>query len=328
MKLVQIIPAWKMVLEGRRPFLSIELTRECPLRCPGCYAYSARHAGEPDPLANLSDLTGNDLVEAVLALTRRLRPLHVSLVGGEPLVRYRELDALLPRLASIETQLVTSAVRPIPPEWARHSHLHIVVSVDGLPREHDRRRSPATYDRILKNLAGHHVIVHCTVTSQLMHRAGYLHEFAAFWSERPEARKIWFSLFTPQIGHFPAERLTQLERERAIGDLADLPSRFPKVHMPKVVLEGYAHPPERPEECMFAQLTTCIAADLRTVIQPCELGGAPDCRSCGCIASAGLGAIGRYRLAGLVSVRSIFRISKKIGDARRSSVAGRQEAAS
>jgi sulfatase maturation enzyme AslB (radical SAM superfamily) len=90
------------------------------------------------------------------------RPLHVSIVGGEPLVRYRELNAILPILAArnIHTQLVTSAVRPIPLAWARLRRLQVVVSVDGLPAEHDQRRTPATYERILKHIAGHQVTVH------------------------------------------------------------------------------------------------------------------------------------------------------------------------
>ena len=305
-----------MILKGRRPFLSIEVTRECPLRCPGCYAYGPNHS-EAGPLRTLADFTGNDLVEGVLAVTKRFRPLHVSLVGGEPLVRYRELDALLPLLAPTEVQLVTSAVRPIPPAWAEHRHVHIAVSVDGLPGEHNRRRAPATYDRILENIAGHQVIVHCTITRQLMRRAGYLHDFAAFWSERPEARKIWFSLFTPQNGQDREERLMPLERERALRDLAGLPALFPKVYMSKVVLDGYAHPPQNPTQCIFARVTNCISADLKTEIGPCELGGTPECRECGCIASAGLAAIGRYRLGGMVAVGDIFRLSSRIGEARR-----------
>lgn len=316
MKMAQILPAWGMILKGRRPFLSIEVTRECPLRCPGCYAYGPNHS-EAGPLRTLADFTGNDLVEGVLAVTKRFRPLHVSLVGGEPLVRYRELDALLPLLAPTEVQLVTSAVRPIPPAWAEHRHVHIAVSVDGLPGEHNRRRAPATYDRILENIAGHQVIVHCTITRQLMRRAGYLHDFAAFWSERPEARKIWFSLFTPQNGQDREERLMPLERERALRDLAGLPALFPKVYMSKVVLDGYAHPPQNPTQCIFARVTNCISADLKTEIGPCELGGTPECRECGCIASAGLAAIGRYRLGGMVAVGDIFRLSSRIGEARR-----------
>src|SRR5687768_18446187 len=48
------------------------------------------------------------------------RPVHVSIIGGEPLVRHRELGQILPRLADrgVYTQVVTSAVRPIPLEWA------------------------------------------------------------------------------------------------------------------------------------------------------------------------------------------------------------------
>ena len=119
MKTVDLIPAWGRVLRGYKPFLSIELTRECPLRCPGCYAYEPGHLGAAGPLRQLSDYRGEALVHGVLALVRRLRPLHVSIVGGEPLVRYRELEVILPKLADmgVEVLLVTSAVRPIPAAW-------------------------------------------------------------------------------------------------------------------------------------------------------------------------------------------------------------------
>ena len=61
---------------------------------------------------------------------------------NEPLVRYRELGTILPQLAErgIHTQVVTSAVRPIPLEWAGLHRLQICVSIDGLPPEHDERR--------------------------------------------------------------------------------------------------------------------------------------------------------------------------------------------
>jgi sulfatase maturation enzyme AslB (radical SAM superfamily) len=264
-------------------------------------------------LRNVPELTGDDLVEGVLALRRRLRPMHISLVGGEPLLRYREIDRLLPLLAGVEVQLVTSAVGPIPAGWANHSHLHIVVSIDGLPEEHNRRRAPATYERVLENIAGHRVIIHCTITRQMLQRPNYLREFAGFWSKRAEARKIWFSLFTPQAGQFPEERLPEAERRLAISELEALAVSFPKVYIPPVVLRGFTRPPDNPENCIFAQVTTCISADLKTEISPCELGGRPVCQECGCIASAGLAAIGRYRLARLLPVSDIFRWSKKIG---------------
>ena len=146
-----IVRAWGKILSGYRPNLSIEITRECPLRCPGCYAYGDEHLGGGQTLRTLSDRKGQALVDGIIEVVDRLNPLHVSLVGGEPLVRFRELDVLLPQLSArgLFVQVVTSAVRPIPREWASIKRLQICVSIDGLQPEHDVRRTPATYDRIL-----------------------------------------------------------------------------------------------------------------------------------------------------------------------------------
>jgi organic radical activating enzyme len=310
-----VLPVWGRVLRGYKPFLSIEITKECPLRCPGCYAYEPEHLGGGVLLRQLSDLRGDDLVSSVLALTRRYRPVHLSIVGGEPLARYRELDILLPKLnqMGVEVQLVTSAVRPIPQSWARLQNLHVVVSIDGLRPEHDRRRAPATYDRILVNIAGHRIIVHCTITRQLLARPDYLRDFAAFWSARGEVRLIWFSLFTPQEGEQCEERLKLKDRADVIGKLAGLRPLFPKVCVPQEALQNYLRPPASPQECLFAQMTTCLSADLKTQITPCQFGGQPVCAECGCFASAGLAAVGQHRVAG-IRLWDIFAASRKIGE--------------
>src|SRR5579872_3189281 len=174
-----IVRAWGRILAGYAPALSIEITRECPLRCPGCYAYGDEHLGGGVTLREVRDLKGQELIDGVLALVDRHRPLHLSLVGGEPLVRYRELNTLLPTLSArgIHVQLVTSAVREIPREWHGLRRLSIVVSIDGLQPEHDARRTPATYERILKHIVGHSITVHCTVTRQQVTRPGYIEEF-------------------------------------------------------------------------------------------------------------------------------------------------------
>lgn len=303
------------ILRGQRPLLSIEITRACPLSCPGCYAYQPEHLGGTVSLSQLADFQGEALVQGVLALVRRHRPLHVSIVGGEPLVRYRELDVLLPQLdrMGVEVQLVTSAVRPVPPAWRSIGCLHLVVSVDGLQADHDVRRAPATYDRILKNIAGHRLNVHCTVTRPMVGRPGYFSEFASFWSEREEIRHIWFSLYTPQEGEQSAERLRPEDRQTVLRELASLRARFPKIELPNSVLDGYRHAPASPEDCIFSQTTTCISADLKTSISPCQFGGRPVCSECGCVASAALASVGRYKLGGLVKVSDIFAWSRKFG---------------
>src|SRR5919109_4881590 len=179
----EVMQAWGKIVSGYRPNISIEITKECPLRCPGCYAYGDEHLGGGVTLRGLSDYKGDELVERFMALIDRHNPLHVSIVGGEPLVRYRELNAILPRLSErgIYTQVVTSAVRTIPAEWARLPRVQVVVSIDGLQPEHDERRTPATYERILKHIEGHQITVHCTVTRQQARREKYIEEFLDFW---------------------------------------------------------------------------------------------------------------------------------------------------
>src|SRR5262249_44066413 len=94
-------------------------------------------------------------------------------------------------------------------------------------------------------------------------------------------------------------------------------TQFPKVHLPRLVLEGMRHPPHSPETCTFARLTTCLSADLKTRIGPCQLGGKPVCSECGCIASAAMHGLSSLKLAGLVPVSSILNASIRIGRAQR-----------
>jgi len=315
LKKTTVLRAWGLVLQGYYPSLSIEITRECPLRCPGCYAYEPDHLHQLGPLSELADYKGQQLVDKVLALVERHRPMHLSVVGGEPLVRFRELDILLPQLSAkgISVQLVTSAVREIPKQWAQIKDLSVVVSIDGLQPEHDVRRKPATYDRILKNIAGHSITVHCTITGLMADRRNYFEEFLSFWSEKPEIKKIWFSLFTPQVGAESKEILTPGKRDEVLAELARLRTRFPKLDLPESVINGYRRPPASPEECLFAGSTLNFTADLKSRITPCQFGGDPDCSKCGCLASAGLKAVGDYRLLGVLPLRHIFRISNQVG---------------
>ena len=312
-----VFAAWGRILAGYRPALAIEITRECPLRCPGCYAYGEDHLGVGGAitLRQVRDYKEKDLIDRVLDLVERHRPLHVSIVGGEPLVRYRELDSLLPLLSErgIYVQLVTSAVREIPLDWRDLDRLSIVVSIDGLQPEHDARRAPATYARILKHIAGHHVTIHCTVTGQQARRAGYLEEFVAFWSAEEAAEKIWISLYTPQLGEVSPEKLDRCDRARVLRELSGLRSKYPKLKLPQELLDVYAAPPASPADCVFAQTTTSVSADMETPIVPCMFGGAPDCANCGCMASAGLAAVSRHRLFGLIPVGALFTGSVHIG---------------
>ena len=79
-----LFTAWGRILSGRAPNLSIEITRECPLRCPGCYAFGDDHLGGDVTLRDVADYKGDALVQRMLHLIDEHKPIHLSIVGGEP----------------------------------------------------------------------------------------------------------------------------------------------------------------------------------------------------------------------------------------------------
>jgi MoaA/NifB/PqqE/SkfB family radical SAM enzyme len=311
----ELLSAWGKILSGKAPMLSIEITRECPLSCPGCYAYGDSHLGGEKVLRELSDFRGDALVNGVLELVRKHQPMHVSLVGGEPLIRHRELSEILPALSAMNifTLVVTSGVIPIPREWMDLLRLRVAVSIDGLPEHHDVRRKPATYERILKNIVGRDINVHWVITRPMMERADYLEQYVSFWNARPEVNRIWVSLYTPQIGEQSAEMLTPENRRAIAKQLPPLAKKFSKLHINAGIARAFLHPPDSPRDCLFAQMSANYSADLETRVEPCVFGGAPDCSQCGCIASSGLHWIRTVKVAGPIKVGHFVSGSVAVG---------------
>lgn len=297
--------------------LSIEITRECPLHCPGCYAYGDNHLGGEVTLRGLSDMRGDELVRGVLNLVDRHKPLHVTLVGGEPMVRHRELSRILPVLSArgMHSMVVTSGIIPIPAEWMDLQHFTAAISIDGLPEHHDVRRHPATYERILENIAGRVVNVHWTITAQMLERPSYLEEYVRFWASREEVRHIWVSLYSPQRGEQSAEMLSPQQREFVTRELPRLRRQYPKLLTGVGFSEALLHPPASPNECTFSRLSTNYSADLVTRVEPCVFGGDPDCSQCGCSASAAAHWVSEMKIAGPLKGKHIMRSSMGIGSA-------------
>lgn len=311
----EVLSAWGKILSGKAPMLSIEITRECPLSCPGCYAYGDTHLGGGKVLSELKDYHGDALVKGVLNAVRKHQPMHVSLVGGEPLVRHRELSAILPALSAMNifTLVVTSGVIEVPPAWIDLPRVRVTISVDGLPEHHDIRRKPATYERILKNIAGRKVNIHWVITRPMLQRPGYLKEYVAFWSARPEVDRIWVSLYTPQIGEESAEKLTPADRLSVAELLPPLAKKYSKFLMNEGIARAFVHPPKNPSDCLFAKMSANYSADLETRVEPCVFGGSPNCTECGCAASSGLHWIRGVKVAGPLRVGHFVAGSVGIG---------------
>lgn len=231
------------------------------------------------------------------------------------MVRHRELDRILPALSEmgVFTMVVTSGVIAIPAHWMDISRLRVAVSIDGLPEHHDERRKPATYERILKNIAGRKVNVHWTITRPMLSRPTYLQEYVAFWNARPEVDHIWVSLYSPQIGEESAERLTPENREQIAAVLPSLRNTYRKLQLPEGMAKAFLKPPKNPQDCLFAKMSLNYSADLKTHVEPCVFGGNPDCTQCGCSISSALHWIRDVNVAGPVKAGHFLRSSLAIG---------------
>ena len=77
----------------------------------------------------MKDFRGDELVAGVIGLVEKHKPLHLSLVGREPLVRHKKLSRILPVMSQMGkfTMVVTSAVIPIPKDWLGLDRLTVAV---------------------------------------------------------------------------------------------------------------------------------------------------------------------------------------------------------
>src|SRR5690349_17745866 len=201
----------------------------------------------------------------------------------------------------------------MPLEWATFPNLQVVVSIDGLQPGHDARRKPATYERILRNIEGQHIAVHCTITSAMVRRTGYIPEFVDFWSANANVQKIWMSIFTPQQGATNPECVNAEERNAVVETLLRIRRENNKLDMMEGAIKEFLVPPASPDQCIFAKTTLSLSADLRTKVEPCQFGGSPDCSRCGCVASMALAAVGHHKIAGPVTAGHIFWSSAAVG---------------
>src|SRR5215469_5753957 len=150
----------------------------------------------------------------------------------------------------------------------------------------------------------------------MLQRSGYLEEYVAFWHDQTEVDRIWVSLYSPQIGEQSAEKLDKADRVNAAHQLTRLCRSYPKLLMTPSMAQAMLSPPDNPEKCLFARMSTNYTADLRTRVEPCIFGGTPDCSQCGCAVTIGAGHLQEYRLFGPLKAGHLVRGSIAIGSAR------------
>ena len=257
-----------------------------------------------------------------------MKPVHLSIVGGEPLVRYRELDEILPRLAGDghshagrhERRAADSgrAGRRIP-------RVQVCVSIDGLQPEHDVRRAPATYDRILKHIKGQQVTVHCTVTRQQT-RPGYVTEFAEFWSAQPDVQAHLVQPVHAAEGRgvrrdaaARGSRSASSRRSRALR------ARMPKLRdmRPGVAARATCTRRRIPTRASSRRRRRACRRTSRRGSRRASSAAIRIAAQCGCMATAALDAVGRYRLPGGLRAGQLYWASRQVGNGVRCCGAGR-----
>ena len=222
-------------------------------------------------------------------------------------------DAILPVLSGrgIYVQLVTSAVREIPPAWCalpRASTLSCRLTAWRPSTTSGGRRPPTNGFSSTLPAGG----LPCTARSRdsRVRRPGYLEEFVAFWPARDETREIRVSLHTPQIGEVSEEMLNPADRTQVIADLMALRLRYPELRCPQAVLDVYAQirHSRRASASSLRRPSTCRPI-CRTSDHALCIRGSPDCANCGCLASAGLAGDCGHRILGVIPVGMILKAS-------------------
>jgi MoaA/NifB/PqqE/SkfB family radical SAM enzyme len=120
---------------------------KCDLDCALCYNKGHRDPGVELPL---------DVMDRVVKEAASLGALRISIIGGEPLLRWRDVAALVERnpesLFTVMTngQLLTTEVARA---FAALPNVELAFSVDGRRETNDRFRGEGTYDRVVAAMA-------------------------------------------------------------------------------------------------------------------------------------------------------------------------------
>lgn len=212
---------------GERPpgFLVIGPTRNCNLRCKGCYASARSKTNETIPFSILDRI--------ITEKTELWGSHYTTWVGGEPTVYQSEGKDILD-MAERHTDnmflMFTNATlidKPMARRMADLGNIVPQVSVEGFEKETDGRRGTGVFKRILRafeNMRDAGVAFGIAVTP-MRHNYELLtsDEFLDFYFNKQKATLAWVFQYMPigrgynlELMLTPEQRLRLLDREREI----------------------------------------------------------------------------------------------------------------
>lgn len=268
----------------RNGFGSIDVTKECNLRCTHCYFFEGEDGAAPAYIG-VPELSVDEWIGKLEALKQGSSRLafpffQCTWVGGEPLVRKELIEA--GRKYFRYNTVVTNGTIPLP-DWPDVSWC---VSIDGDEETHERiRRRKGIYGRAMRNVAerpGLSVTIAYCITRQNAH---CLEQAVIDWS-RAGARDMTFDFYTPMGGGGDEGLFLPLaERDAVIEQLLEL----------KAVYGDFFVLPERAfrmmrsdvcrtvtDSCLFSRKAFAFGPDGARK-EKCMMGPKADCDRCGCV---------------------------------------------
>jgi MoaA/NifB/PqqE/SkfB family radical SAM enzyme len=275
----------------KNAFGSLDVSKECNLRCRHCYFFEQDYEGELSVeawIARLEDLRANR--------SRREFPFfHCTWVGGEPLIRKDLIER--GRKYFHHNTVVTNGTIPLP-DWP---DVHFYISIDGDEPTHEAiRRKKGIYRRAMQNIADHpqlEVTVAYCITRDNVH---CIEQAVIDWA-RAGATHMTFDFYTPIESIAEPLFLPLEERDRVLdlllelkgiyGDFFVLPERALRLMKSDVCRQVT-------DNCLFARTAFALGPDGRQK-EKCMMGEKADCDRCGCVVP--------FYLASLVDRRLIAR---------------------
>jgi MoaA/NifB/PqqE/SkfB family radical SAM enzyme len=126
------------------PVMLMGITARCNLACSGCYMKGRSNPETPE-------MTGEEL-RSVIAQAAELGVVNITCLGGEPLLRWKEISSIAKDHPEILFPLFTNGSLiddATAAELARTSNIIPFISFEGFRSETDARRGSGVYDRLL-----------------------------------------------------------------------------------------------------------------------------------------------------------------------------------
>ena len=259
----------------RNAFGSIDVSKECNLRCRHCYFFEQDYEGELSVdqwIAKLEQLKRTT--------SRTENPFfQCTWVGGEPLIRKDLIER--GRKYFRHNTVVTNGTIPLP-NWP---DVNFYISIDGDEATHEYiRKKKGIYRRAMRNIAEHpelQVTIAYCITRDNVH---CIEQAVKDWAAAGAAR-MTFDFYTPIETIEEPLFLPLDERDRVLdlllalkqvyGEFFVLPERVFRLMKSDVSKQVT-------DNCLFSVKSFALGPD-GTQKEKCMMGPKADCDRCGCV---------------------------------------------